>query len=105
MQPWDVRRGQGAIAARRYPLGEDFANVRNGEAARLVFTLNLESAVDLQAELIPDGPDAWDATIEPTFNCQRPSLRVYCPPSLASFRHALSSVHRCKLIGGTCQRS
>ena len=74
-------------------ISEDYASLEPEAAQRLVFRVEGRESTQVQVRLTPDGPDSLsnDNSAGIHLPTARP-LAVYCPASLAAFRHALQAL-------------
>ncbi|MDA0660459.1 MAG: BatA and WFA domain-containing protein [Planctomycetota bacterium] len=74
-------------------IAEDYTSVKGDASPRVMFTIDAESAINLEAALIPDGTDALDSDNVAYLQLPLPRpLRIYCPPEMEAFRHALGQL-------------
>jgi hypothetical protein len=68
-------------------------SVSMGEAARIAFQIEAPAASSLELRIRPDGFDALDIDNAAFLELPAPRpLMVFCPPELASYRHALRAL-------------
>lgn len=74
-------------------LAEDYTSVKEDGPPRVMFTIDTEAAINLEAVLIPDGTDALDSDNVAYLQLPLPRpLRIYCRPEMEAFRHALGQL-------------
>jgi len=86
------------VAGQPVVVGEERVVLNPGESQRLVFTLESNTELQLKAELLPSDFDAL--AVDNTAWVDLPvgrDLQVFCPETLAAFRHALKGQPGIKL--------
>jgi Ca-activated chloride channel homolog len=80
------------------PIKREAVSIRTGEAARVSFSIETEASASLEVRIKPDGFDALAVDNTAFLELPEPRmLRVHCPTSLASYRHALSALGNLEL--------
>lgn len=80
------------------PLGEERVILEAGESQRLVFGVDTRQAHHLEVKLEPADHDALTCDNIAWLNLpQGRNLSVYCPVTMAAFRHALSAIEGIQL--------
>lgn len=79
-------------------LKRESVGVSAGESSRVAFALETTAAASLEARLRPDGFDALALDNTAFLELPEPrNVRVYCPETLASYRHALLAMTQIEL--------
>ena len=74
-------------------VGDERIVLDAGESQRLIFHVDTKSANKLVARLSPSGPDSLAADNMAWLSLPvGRSLKVFCPPDMATYRHALSAI-------------
>ncbi len=79
-------------------LQRESVSVRGGEPSRVSFSLETETAASLEVRIKPDGFDALSLDDVAYLELPEPRpVRVYCPESMTSYRHALAALGNIEL--------
>jgi len=80
-------------------LQREAVGVSAGESSRVAFSLETTAAASLEVRLRPDGFDALELDNLAFLELPQPrNVRVYCPETLSSYRHALLAMEQLELF-------
>jgi hypothetical protein len=97
----ELRTGTGLGGTPQDPEASEVISLEPGQSQRLVFHYQTAEATSLMVRLEPDGVDALEADNVAYLDLpESRRLRVYCPPELSAYRHALGVLPELELFPG-----